>query len=459
MFRPFNRLSLHLRLVLATIMVISAVLPPTTQSSPRSAYAAGVGSPLCKLTIQNTDRSLQRIAQYYQLVFHDTCPPLVKRFGLTPNMNLTLALKSDLPANESESSNDYIGVSSALLRDNPDQATDQFILQLTQAIQNYDSNNTTTWFPQAMTYYACSIYCPTNDPSSFLPSSVESTDSYATPDVGARFLHWLEQHTVPTIVDQLNHAIQTKQSFPTAFQRLAGGPVDQLWSKYKANSELAAFQRFPVPSDPATRSPSCKLTIQNNDPSLDDILRRYQIAFNTVCPELVARWGLKANVANNVVLKVEKTDGIAGTGGNQTTINSDWIRQNPQQVVGALIHELTHVIQAYPLYLVWFTEGLADYSRSVYGPKDDAWSLPDSPSPSDSYKDGYGTAARFLHWLEQHTPPKPNVLDQLNHAIQTNQSFSETFQRLTGSTVDEEWSKYEADPTIKPFKRIPAPDN
>src|SRR6266571_5121712 len=120
MFRPFNRLSLHLMLVLPAIIVISAVLlAPTIQSSPRSAYAAGVSSPPCKLTIQNNDRSLQRIAQYYQLVFQNTCPPLIKRFGLTPHINLTLEFKTDIPANVSVSSSNYIGVSSALLRDNP----------------------------------------------------------------------------------------------------------------------------------------------------------------------------------------------------------------------------------------------------------------------------------------------------------------------------------------------------
>ncbi len=209
----------------------------------------------------------------------------------------------------------------------------------------------------------------------------------------------------------------------------------------------------PIP----TTNVICHLTIQNNDPSVDDILRRYQIAFNTACPEIVARFALESDVAKNVVLKVAQMDGIAATGGGEITINPEWMRQNPQQVVGALIHELTHVIQAYPIYLVWFTEGMADYSRSIYGPADDDWSLPQSVSPSDSYNDGYGTAARFLHWLEQHTIP--TIVDQLNHTIQTGQSFSETFQRLTGSTVDEEWSKYEADPTIKPFKRIPAPDN
>ncbi len=458
MFRPVYRVSSHPMLTLAAIIFITAaLLTSSILPSPRSAYAASIGSPACKLTVQNTDPSLQRIAQYYQLVFDYACPPLVKRFGLTPNINLTLEFKSDLSANASESGSNYIGVSSALLRDNPDQATDKFILQLIQIIQNYDSNNTITWFPQTMAYYACSIYCPTNDPSSFLPPSVQSTDSYETPDVGARFLHWLEQHTVPTIVDQLNHAIQTRQSFPTAFQRLAGGPVDQLWSKYKANSELAAFQRFPVPSDPATRSTSCKLTIQNSDPSLDDILRRYQTAFNTVCPQLVARFALKPNVANNVVLIVSPhINAPAFTLNNHITLDDSFARQNLKQVVGALIHELTHVIQASENAPGWFIEGMADYVRSTYGPADDDWSLP-PVQPGDSYTQAYRVTARFLHWLDQHTVP--NIVDHLSHAAQKKQSFSATFQRLTGSTVDEEWSKYKADPTIKPFKRLSAPDN
>lgn len=203
-------------------------------------------------------------------------------------------------------------------------------------------------------------------------------------------------------------------------------------------------------------TPICNLTIHNNDASLDDILRRYQIAFNTACPELVARFASKPDVAKNVVLTVGHPNAPAVTSGGNITLDDDFARQNLKQVVGALIHELTHVIQAGEKAPGWFIEGMADYVRSIYGPADDDWSMPPL-QPKDNYTDAYRIAARFLHWLDQHTVP--NIVDQLSHAAQTGQSFSATFQRLTGGTVDDEWNKYKANSTLAPIQRIPAPDN
>src|SRR6476619_3076591 len=59
---------------------------------------------------------------------------------------------------------------------------------------------------------------------------------------------------------------------------------------------------------------------------------------------------------------------------------------------------------------------------------------------------GGKVAARFLLWLEQHA--RLDIVDQLNHALQTRQSFSAIFHRLTHHTVDDFWSRYQKDPAI-----------
>lgn len=205
-----------------------------------------------------------------------------------------------------------------------------------------------------------------------------------------------------------------------------------------------------------TTNAICHITIQNNDPSLDDILRRYQTAFNTACPEIAARFADRPDIAKNVVLTVSHVNAAAVTSGNNITLDDDFAHQNLKQVVGALIHELTHVIQAGENAPSWFIEGMADYARSIYGPADDDWSMPPL-QPGDSYNNAYRVAARFLHWLDQHTVS--TIVDQLSHAAQTGGSFSETFQRLTGGTVDDLWSKYVANSALAPIQRIPAPDN
>jgi len=212
-------------------------------------------------------------------------------------------------------------------------------------------------------------------------------------------------------------------------------------------------------SAPPANFPICKLTVQNNDSSLRPILQRYQIAFNTVCPELVKRFALKPDIAKNIVLTVGHLPAAAVTAGNQITIDAGFASQNPKQVVGALIHELTHAVQHYnggaPF---WFTEGMADYVRAIYRPADDDWSMP-PVQPGDDYTKGYRISARFLIWVQQHTTP--TIVDQLNHAIQTQtgqQPFSATFQRLTGSRARDLWNRYTANPKLAPFQRIPAPD-
>jgi hypothetical protein len=223
------------------------------------------------------------------------------------------------------------------------------------------------------------------------------------------------------------------------------------------STSTASFSSSGTSTPITTINAICHITIQNNDPSLDDILRRYQIAFNTACPEIAARFALKPDVAKNVVLMVSPhIDAPAFTTGDHITLDDSFARQNLKQVVGALIHELTHVIQAGENAPGWFIEGMADYTRSIYGPADDDWSMPPL-QPGDSYNDAYRVAARFLHWLDQHTVP--TIVDQLSHAAQTGGSFSDTFQRLTGGTVDDEWSKYVGNSALAPIQRIPAPDN
>src|SRR5882762_9893579 len=68
------------------------------------------------------------------------------------------------------------------------------------------------------------------------------------------------------------------------------------------STALLALSIFPSPMSAYAvggSSSPCQLTVQNNDPSLQNIVRRSQLAFNTVCPELVKRFALKPDVANN----------------------------------------------------------------------------------------------------------------------------------------------------------------
>ncbi|SRR5579884_511003 len=203
---------------------------------------------------------------------------------------------------------------------------------------------------------------------------------------------------------------------------------------------------------PAPSSSSYTLTIENTDASLNNEVTQLQSLFAYSYPRLVERFG-SATVAKSVTLTVDPNGtGISGTDAASAhiTVNANYMKQHPDDLAW-LTHELTHVVQNYQGSDVpgWFTTGMADYSRYYYAPvgsNPSWWTLPGNPSATDSYTAGFGVAARFLIWLQQHT--SATIVDQLNHAAQTQQPFAATFQQITGGTVDQLWAQYKANPAI-----------
>src|SRR5258708_6812653 len=431
MMRQYRQLSSQRLLLLATILprviaIAGVLLTSNILSSPRSIYAAGIGSPICRLTILNANSSsLQNLARRYQLTFNAVCPTLVKRFALRPNIvnNFTVTFQPN-SGQEGSNAGNQISINANEPLANPYGAVGAFLFYLSFAIQNDSPDETASWFPMSMAFYISGVYGP-KDADWAIPL-VQPTDSLSG-ETGAGFLLWLQQHTVPTIVDQLNRAIQTKQSFPTIFQRLTGGTVDDLWNKYKDNPDIAPFRSFLTLNTLADSSIPCVMATHDSDPSLQSTIQLYQRIFKEVCPLIVKRFGHRADVANNFALEFKSnTPGAAAySDGHALVFNTGWIKSKPSNSRGVFIHEFTHHVQNYSGGAPgWFVEGMATYSDSVYSPVGEPPAFPDSAG--NSYKDGYGTAARFLHWLEQHTVP--DIVDQLNRAIQNGPFFSCTFQ-------------------------------
>lgn len=196
------------------------------------------------------------------------------------------------------------------------------------------------------------------------------------------------------------------------------------------------------------------LTIQNPGNLISQTLvTNLQAVFNYSYPKLVQRFG-SPTVAQQVTLTVySSNDGsIASTNAGIADVSINAVYQNASpDDLGWFTHELTHVVQNYSGSDVpgWFTEGMADYSRYYYAPagaNPGWWLIPSAPTSSDSYTEGYGPAARFLIWLQQHK--SSTIVDQLSHAAQTRQTFATVFQQITGGSVDQLWSQYVADSAI-----------
>ena len=156
---------------------------------------------------------------------------------------------------------------------------------------------------------------------------------------------------------------------------------------------------------------------------------------------LLATKGFKPS--RSVKLTIRKSDeGVAGTSGNSIVVSSHWIEKHPEDV-GLAVHELVHVIQAYPNGQPgWVTEGIADYIRwAIYEGKPQSW-FP-RPQKPQGYKDTYRVAAGFLLWLE--SDRAPGIVKKLNTAMRHGAYSDELFADETGQSLDALWDTYVAE--------------
>jgi hypothetical protein len=207
-----------------------------------------------------------------------------------------------------------------------------------------------------------------------------------------------------------------------------------------------------APTATTPPKPAYTLTIENPGNLISStIVNQLQAVFDYSYPKIVHRFGSSSTVSSVPLIVYSSNDGsIAYTEADQVHINA--IYQNAHtNDLGWLTHELTHVVQHYVGDNIpgWFTEGMADFSRYYYAPpgaNPPDWVLR-PPTASDKYTDGYGTTARFLIWLQQHT--SSTIVDMLNHTLQTQPAqFTTMFQQITNGTVDQLWTRYITNPTI-----------
>jgi hypothetical protein len=129
--------------------------------------------------------------------------------------------------------------------------------------------------------------------------------------------------------------------------------------------------------------------------------------------------------------------GVAATGGSTITISADWVRKHPDDF-GMVVHELTHVIQRYPPNKAgWLVEGIADYVRYFHFEPGKKFAPLDPVKAS--YRQGYGTTARFLDWLERR---KPGIVRRLNGALREGRYDDGLFQEYGGKPLDDLWREF-----------------
>jgi hypothetical protein len=137
---------------------------------------------------------------------------------------------------------------------------------------------------------------------------------------------------------------------------------------------------------------------------------------------------------------------VAYATGTDVVCGADWFKKHYEsEAVGAVIHELVHVVQQYPetkgatANPVWLQEGVADYLRWFKFEPAPTGTRPDNPDKAN-YTDSYRTTAGFLNFVvEKHNE---EIVAQLNAAMRRGEYHVDLWKKYTGSTVDELWAEY-----------------
>ncbi len=126
------------------------------------------------------------------------------------------------------------------------------------------------------------------------------------------------------------------------------------------------------------------------------------------------------------------------TSGQNVCINAEWINENPDDI-GLVIHEMVHVIQAYPQPEPWWiTEGIADYIR--YHRFEPSKPRRRIDPKTANWRDSYDTAAEFLAWIEKHC--NTEIICKLNKAMRESAYKDELFETYTGKSLNALWCEF-----------------
>lgn len=129
----------------------------------------------------------------------------------------------------------------------------------------------------------------------------------------------------------------------------------------------------------------------------------------------------------------------AATIGNRILLSEEYFKNNTNDL-GAIIHELTHVVQSYPNDSpARLREGIADYIRYSRGYQS-ATSYPHCNSPEYPFYDsGYWCSAAFLGYIDKKYGGK--IIEHLNKALRENRYSDTLFATYTKKTIDELWKE------------------
>lgn len=141
------------------------------------------------------------------------------------------------------------------------------------------------------------------------------------------------------------------------------------------------------------------------------------------------------------VVFLKDMKGVANTSGTLIRCAAGWFKRNLEgEAIGAVVHEMVHVVQRYPHGTVpgWLIEGTADYIRWFkYEP---VLSRPHIDPDRAKYTDSYRTSAAFLNFVSE--AHDQHFVKKLNAVMREGKYNPDVWKELTGKTVDELWDEF-----------------
>lgn len=139
-----------------------------------------------------------------------------------------------------------------------------------------------------------------------------------------------------------------------------------------------------------------------------------------------------------ISMSFSNTQGGAGTtSGSNIVLSSAWFTQHPDDM-GAIIHEMTHTVQAYPSYFPsWLIEGIADYIRYWMGYQSNTSYA--HCVAGKNYTSGYWCSAAFLQYLEK-TYDK-DIVTKLDAVLREGNYNDSLFTTYTGKDLPTLWNE------------------
>lgn len=215
-----------------------------------------------------------------------------------------------------------------------------------------------------------------------------------------------------------------------------------LFSVQAANADPPAEKKSDAPATEPAKTPKIEITLDTTGaPEMANWAEKAKKSCEESYPMIVKILGEKDfHPPEKTTIVFKKMDGIAYSAGDTITCSAAWFTEHPDDV-GAVVHELAHVVQGYHKKQPpgWVTEGIADYVR---------WFNfePEARHPrvhnlqKAKYTDSYQTTAAFFDWIVKNKDPE--FVTRLNAAARQGKYTSDLFQKHAGKPLKELWTEF-----------------